>query len=65
LRGIPEVNVIPLIRPYYLARAVFGAMIVISGIVQAYNIYRTVTTDTRRAVRLELREALLEPEVAL
>ena len=65
LRGIPEINVVPLLRPYFMARAVFGAMIVLSGIVQAYNIYRTATVDTHALVRAELTEALSgEAEVA-
>ncbi|MEZ4557017.1 MAG: cbb3-type cytochrome c oxidase subunit I [Caldilineaceae bacterium] len=65
LRGIPEINVVPLLRPYFMARAVFGAMIVLSGIVQAYNIYRTATVDTHALVRAELAEALTgEAEVA-
>ena len=64
LRGIPEVNVIPLLRPYYMARAVFGALIVVSGIVQAYNIYKTVRTDTLHTTRIELISSLPDPEVA-
>lgn len=64
LRGIPEVNVLPMLRPYYMARAIFGAMIVISGAVQAYNIFKTVTTDTQRSTRNELKNALPEMEVA-
>ena len=64
LRGVPEVNVLPLLRPYFMARAVFGAMIVLSGIVQAYNIYKTVTTDTRHRTRMELMDSLPDMEVA-
>ncbi|MCB9149110.1 MAG: cbb3-type cytochrome c oxidase subunit I [Caldilineaceae bacterium] len=63
LRGIPEVNVIPFLRPYFMARAIFGAMIVLSGIVQAYNIYRTVHTDTRHLLHMEISDALPELEV--
>jgi cbb3-type cytochrome c oxidase subunit I len=63
LRGIPEVNVLPMLRPYFMARAIFGAMIVLSGIVQAYNIYKTVTTDTRHVTRTHLMDALPELEV--
>ena len=63
LRGIPEVNVIPFLRPYYMARAIFGAMIVLSGIVQAYNIYQTVYADTRHTLHMDLIDALPEPEV--
>jgi cbb3-type cytochrome c oxidase subunit I len=52
--GIPEVNVLPLIRPHYIARGVFGAMIVTSGVVQIYNIWRTVTSDTSQRARAEM-----------
>jgi cbb3-type cytochrome c oxidase subunit I len=58
LRGIPEVNVLPMLRPYFMARAIFGAMIVLSGIVQAYNIWQTARTDTNRRLENELLEAL-------
>lgn len=62
LRGVPEVNVIPMIRPYYIARAVFGAMIVVSGIIQAYNIYRTVRSDTKTTQRVDMATAIAELE---
>ena len=64
LRGIPEINVVPLLRPYFMGRAVFGAMIVISGIVQAYNIFKTVAADTRHRVSMDLMRNLSETEVA-
>ena len=64
MRGVPEINALPMIQPFFMARAIFGAMIVLSGIVQAFNIYKTVRTDTRHAVRVELMEALPEVEVA-
>lgn len=63
LRGIPEVNVLPVLKPYFMARAIFGAMIVISGIIQAFNMYKTVTTDTRHVMRMELADALPEIEM--
>ena len=62
LRGVPEINVIPLLQPYYMARAIFGALIVISGIIQAVNIFKTVTSDTSHARRMEMRGALPEAE---
>lgn len=49
--GTPEVNVLPQIRPYYIARGAFGSMIVMSGIVQVYNIWQTVRTDTSKRTR--------------
>ena len=52
--GIPEINVLPLIRPHYIARGIFGAMIVASGIVQIYNIWRTVKSDTSAITRRQL-----------
>ena len=63
MRGIPEVNAIPMIQPFFMARALFGAMIVISGIVQAYNIIMTIRGDTRHALRIELMDTLPDPEV--
>src|SRR5213080_4356308 len=44
--GIPEVNVLTQLHPYYIARGIFGAMIVVSGIVQMINIGLTITTNT-------------------
>lgn len=53
--GIPEVNVLPEIRPYYIARGVAGTLIVASGIVQMYNIFRTVRGDTSARTRDEMQ----------
>jgi cytochrome c oxidase cbb3-type subunit 1 len=50
-QGQPEVNVLPMIRPYYIARGSFGMMIVISGLIQIYNIWMTVRSDTSSRVR--------------
>src|SRR6266480_1818815 len=44
--GIPEVNVLPQLHAYYIARGIFGAMIVVSGIVQIVNIGMTIFTNT-------------------
>ena len=43
--GIPEVNVLPQLHAYYIARGIFGAMIVISGIVQIVNVGMTIFTE--------------------
>jgi cbb3-type cytochrome oxidase subunit 1 len=51
--GIPEVNVLTQLHPYFIARGIFGTMIVISGIVQMVNIFMTVRTNTRERRRLE------------
>ncbi|MEA2622312.1 MAG: cytochrome c oxidase cbb3-type subunit [Chloroflexota bacterium] len=52
--GIPEVNVLPELRPHYVLRGIFGAMIVMSGFVQVYNIWKTVRTDTSAKARAEI-----------
>jgi cbb3-type cytochrome c oxidase subunit I len=64
LRGIPEINVVPMLRPYFMARAVSGALIVISGIIQAYNIYKTATVNTRGRARADLQSVMGESEAA-
>ncbi len=53
--GIPEVNVLPLIRPHYIGRAVFGALIVVSAFVLAFNIVATLVVDTRLRTREQFR----------
>jgi cbb3-type cytochrome oxidase subunit 1 len=62
--GIPEVNVLPQLHAYYIARGIFGAMIVLSGIVQIGNVVMTIFTDTnerRRRETLKVAEALAPP----
>ena len=62
--GIPEVNVLPQLHAYYIARGIFGAMIVISGIVQIVNIGMTMFTNTedrRRAETMRVAEAVVPP----
>ena len=62
--GIPEVNVLDQLHPYYIARGIFGAMIVISGIVQMVNIGMTMISDTqerRRRETLRLAEVIAPP----
>ena len=51
--GIPEVNVLPQLHAYYIARGIFGAMIVLSGIVQIVNIGMTIFTNTAERRRRE------------
>ena len=43
LNGDTVYKRLPMIKPYLIIRAVSGAMIVISGIIQAWQIYKTVT----------------------
>src|SRR4051812_2104329 len=65
--GIPEVNVLDQLHPYYIARGIFGAMIVISGIVQMVNIGMTMVSDTherRRQETLRLAEGLAPPRTS-
>ena len=57
-------NVLPQLHAYYIARGIFGAMIVISGIVQMVNIGMTMFTDTaerRRRETLRVAEAIAPP----
>jgi cytochrome c oxidase cbb3-type subunit I len=64
--GIPEVNVLPQLHAYYIARGIFGAMIVLSGIVQIVNIGMTIFTNTaerRRRETLAVAEAIAPPPV--
>jgi cbb3-type cytochrome c oxidase subunit I len=64
--GIPEVNVLPQLHAYYIARGIFGAMIVVSGIVQIVNIGMTIFTNTaerRRRETLVVAEAVAPPPV--
>src|SRR5438874_2472234 len=62
--GIPEVNVLPQLHVYYIARGIFGAMIVVSGIVQIVNVGMTIFTNTperRRRETLVVAEAVAPP----
>src|SRR5207237_9128860 len=43
--GIPEVNVLLQLHPYYIARGIFAAMIVVSVIVQRLHCGLTITTN--------------------
>ncbi|MDQ6766017.1 MAG: cbb3-type cytochrome c oxidase subunit I [Verrucomicrobiota bacterium] len=64
LNGIPEINVLPEIRPHYIARAVGGSMILTSGIVQIINIWLTVRTDTSTRARRQLEPFIQAGEPA-
>ena len=52
--GIPVINTVPFLRPHYLMRALFGSMIMVSAILQAYNIVRTFVSDGSRKHRHEI-----------
>lgn len=60
-QGVPEVNVLPMIQPHYIGRALFGAMILASTFVQAANVLMTVLTDTSRGTREAFRRAAAAP----
>jgi cytochrome c oxidase cbb3-type subunit I len=45
LNGDAVYKVLPEIKPYLVIRAISGALIVMSGILQAWNIYKTVTAS--------------------
>jgi cbb3-type cytochrome oxidase subunit 1 len=56
------VNVLPQLHAYYIARGIFGAMIVVSGIVQIVNVGMTIftnTTERRRQETLRVAEAIV------
>lgn len=59
--GIPQINVLPLIRPHYIGRAIFGSMIVMASIVQAINVIATVVVDTRKRTRAQFRSYVAVP----
>ena len=45
LNGDSVYKVLPALKPYLVFRAISGALIVIGGIMQAYNLYKTVTAS--------------------
>jgi len=45
LNGDTVYKALPELKPYLIIRAISGALIVISGIMQAWNIYKTVTAS--------------------
>ena len=59
LSGQPEVNILPSLRLWNIARAVAGGMIYAAGLIQAYNIVRTYLTDTHAKWRRRSREDAL------
>jgi cbb3-type cytochrome oxidase subunit 1 len=66
-QGIPEVNVLPQLHAYFIARGIFGAMIVVSGIVQMVNVGMTIRTNTierRRRETLNVADAIAPPVTA-
>src|SRR5688500_4321607 len=45
LSGDAVYKVLPQLKPYLVIRAISGALIVMAGILQAWNIYKTVTAS--------------------
>ena len=65
LKLLPKLAVLATIGVLALPGNEHQRNLVVQGIVQAYNIYRTATVDTHALVRAELAEALTgEAEVA-
>jgi cbb3-type cytochrome c oxidase subunit I len=49
MQGVPETNVLPMLLPWNIVRAVAGIMIYSAAWIQGYNIFRSVTADTSKA----------------
>jgi hypothetical protein len=47
------VNVLPQLHAYFIARGIFGVMIIASGIVQMINVGMTIWSNTQERRRLE------------
>lgn len=47
MAGMTVPAALPMMKPYFIIRAISGALIVLSGVVQAWNIYKTVTSGER------------------
>src|SRR6266511_745712 len=63
-QGIPEVNVLPQLHAYFIARGIFGVMIIASGIVQMINVGMTIRSNTherRRRETIAFAEAVSPP----
>ncbi len=54
LEGTPEVNALQYLQPHYVMRGFFGSMIMVSAIIQIYNIWRTTASDSSKAKRNEI-----------
>lgn len=54
--GMPVINTVPFLRPHYLMRALFGSMIMVSAILQGYNIVRTFVSAGSRKHRQAIDE---------
>jgi cbb3-type cytochrome c oxidase subunit I len=63
-QGIPEENVLPQLQIWFVIRAISGALIVLSGFVQMFNIIMTVFTDTDQKRAREAAEWAPKSEVA-
>lgn len=55
----PEVNILPLLHPFYIARAVGGGMVFVSALVQFYNIFMTVIADTRAKRSASMKSTIM------
>ena len=57
-QGQPEVNVLTMLRPHYIGRALFGGLIVFSTFVLTWNVVATIFTDTSSRTRADFRRAV-------
>jgi len=60
LQGTPVENLLPQLKPYFIARSIGGAMMVTSGFIMAYNLYKTATVGEREEAPTRARAALAE-----
>jgi cytochrome c oxidase cbb3-type subunit I len=47
MQGQTVPQTVPILKPYFVIRAISGALIVLSGIIQAWQMYKTVTVGER------------------
>jgi cbb3-type cytochrome c oxidase subunit I len=58
LQGTPVENLLPQLKPYFIVRSIGGAMMVTSGFIMAYNLYKTATVGEREETPTRARAAL-------
>jgi cbb3-type cytochrome oxidase subunit 1 len=58
LQGTPVENLLPQLKPYFIARSIGGAMMVTSGFIMAYNLFKTATVGEREETPTRAQAAL-------
>jgi cbb3-type cytochrome c oxidase subunit I len=58
LQGTPVENLLPQLRPYFIVRSIGGAMMVTSGFIMAYNLFKTATVGEREETPTRAQAAL-------